>query len=214
MPFTAKAPVAAEPYSLSKPTKSTELVAPNIEVSPAPIEASEESLKREAAISGGINIDTKASPISSHSLAAIKAKRAQLAESKKIGIVAEKRKNPISLEVVERELNAYAEQLEQSGHKILSSNFQLAKRAFNAEKYELTLEVPNDTIKKELQMVAVEALDFLRDRLSNDLLHFKFKRSKEVMSTEYAYTPDEKYQKLSEKYPQVETLRKHFNLDL
>ena len=63
-------------------------------------------------------------------------------------------------------------------------------------------------------MAAVEALDFLRDRLSNDLLHFKFKRSKEVISTEYAYTPDEKYQKLAEKYPQVEALRKHFNLDL
>ena len=88
-------------------------MSPSIEVSPTPIEASEESLNREAAISGGINIDTKASPISSHYLAAIKAKRAQLAESKKIGIVAEKRKNPISLEAVELELNAYAEQLEQ-----------------------------------------------------------------------------------------------------
>ena len=214
MPNTAKAPVTAATHSLSKPAESTELVSPSIEVSPTPIEASEESLKREAAISGGINIDTKPSPISSHSLAAIKAKRAQLAESKKVGIVAEKRKNPISLEAVERELNAYAEQLELLGHKILSSNFQLAKRAFDAEKYELTLEVPNDTIKKELQMAAVEALDFLRDRLSNDLLHFKFKRSKEVMSTEYAYTPDEKYQTLAEKYPQVETLRKHLNLDL
>lgn len=186
----------------------------NVNINTAPVEASEESLKREASISDGINIDTKASPISSHSLAAIKAKRAQLTESKKVGIVAEKRKNPISLEAVERELNAYAEQLEQLGHKILSSNFQLAKGALDDEKCELTLEVPNDTIKKELQMAAVEALDFLRDRLSNDLLHFKFKRSKEVMATEYAYTPDEKYQKLAEKYPQVETLRKHFNLDL
>ena len=130
-------------------------MSPSIEVSPTPIEASEESLNREAAISGGINIDTKASPISSHSLAAIKAKRAQLAESKKIGIVAEKRKNPISLEAVELELNAYAEQLEQSGHRILSSNFQLAKRAFDAEKYELTLEVPNDTIKKELDIQVI-----------------------------------------------------------
>ena len=173
-----------------------------------------ESVKGDPVHLEGIDAGNKPSPISSHSLAAIKAKRAQLAESKKVGIVAEKRKNPISLEAVERELNAYAEQLEQLGHKILSSNFQLAKRALDTEKCELTLEVPNDTIKKELQMAAVDALDFLRDRLSNDLLHFKFKRSKEVISTEYAYTPDEKYQKLAEKYPQVEALRKHFNLDL
>jgi DNA polymerase III subunit gamma/tau len=173
-----------------------------------------ESVKGDPVHLEGIDAGNKPSPISSHSLAAIKAKRTQLAESKKVGIVAEKRKNTISLEAVERELNAYAEQLEQLGHKILSSNFQLAKRELDTEKCELTLEVPNDTIKKELQMAAVDALDFLRDRLSNDLLHFKFKRSKEVISTEYAYTPDEKYQKLAEKYPQVEALRKHFNLDL
>ena len=116
--------------------------------------------------------------------------------------------------MVERELKDYAEQLEQSGQKILASNFQLAKRVLDSDKCELTLEVPNDTIKKELQLAAAEALNFLSDRLSNDFLHFKFKRSKEPISTQYAYTPDEKYQKLAEKYPQVEALRKRFNLDL
>ena len=78
----------------------------------------------------------------------------------------------------------------------------------------LTLEVPNDTIKKELQMASTDALNFLRERLSNDLLQFTFQLSKESTTTEYAYTPEEKYQKLAEKYPQVEALRKHFNLDL
>lgn len=78
----------------------------------------------------------------------------------------------------------------------------------------LTIEVPNDTIKKELQMASTDALNFLRERLSNDLLQFTFQLSKESTATEYAYTPEEKYQKLAEKYPQVEALRKHFNLDL
>ena len=78
----------------------------------------------------------------------------------------------------------------------------------------LTLEVPNATIQKELQMAYAEALSFLRDRLSNDALQFAFQLSKESAVTEYAYTPEEKYQKLAEKYPQVEALRKHFNLDL
>ncbi|MFM1807970.1 MAG: hypothetical protein RLZZ242_695, partial [Bacteroidota bacterium] len=47
-----------------------------------------------------------------------------------------------------------------------------------------------------------------------DQLHFAFKLGKEPLTTEYAYTPEEKYQKIVEKYPQVEALRKHFNLDL
>lgn len=124
------------------------------------------------------------------------------------------RMTPFSFESLMKELQGYAEQLEHSGQKILASNFQLAKCTLNESSYELTLEVPNDTIKKELQFAASEALSFLRDRLENDQLHFAFKLSKEPLTTEYAYTPEEKYQKIVEKYPQVEALRKHFNLDL
>ena len=158
--------------------------------------------------------EAKPSPISSHSLAAIKAKRAQLAQSKKQNLSVEKRSTPISLTALEHELLAYAESLEKSGQKILSTNFQLAKCMLDIENSVLTLEVPNATIQKELQMASAEALSFLRDRLSNDALQFAFQLSKESAVTEYAYTPEEKYQKLAEKYPQVEALRKHFNLDL
>jgi DNA polymerase-3 subunit gamma/tau len=158
--------------------------------------------------------EAKPSPISSHSLAAIKAKRAQLTQSKKEILSAEKRNTPISLSALEHELLAYAESLEKSGQKILSTNFELAKCMLDIENNVLTLEVPNATIQKELQMASADALSFLRDRLSNDALQFAFQLSKESTTTEYAYTPEEKYQKLTEKYPQVEAFRKHFNLDL
>jgi hypothetical protein len=68
--------------------------------------------------------------------------------------------------------------------------------------------------KKNFKWPLQMPLIFLRERLSNDLLQFTFLLSKESTATEYAYTPEEKYQKLAEKYPQVEALRKHFNLDL
>ena len=148
------------------------------------------------------------------SLAAIKAKRAQTALEKSKQQEKERRTKNFNSEDFERHLDRYIKELEASGQKILSSNFQLAKRSYDFESCTVELEVPNDTIQRELQMVANDALSYLRNHLENDLITFSYVISKEALVSEYAYTPEEKYQKLVSKYPDIETLKKHFHLDL
>jgi DNA polymerase-3 subunit gamma/tau len=151
--------------------------------------------------------------VSGLSLAAIKAKRAQTALEKSKQ-EKERRTKHFNSEDFERHLDRYIKELEASGQKILSSNFQLAKRSYDLESCTVQLEVPNDTIQRELQMAANDALSYLRNHLENDLITFSYVISKEAPVSEYAYTPEEKYQKLVSKYPDIETLKKHFHLDL
>jgi len=152
--------------------------------------------------------------VSGLSLAAIKAKRAQTALEKSKQQEKERRTKNFNSEDFERHLDRYIKELEASGQKILSSNFQLAKRSYDFESCTVELEVPNDTIQRELQMAANDALSYLRNHLENDLITFSYVISKEALVSEYAYTPEEKYQKLVSKYPDIETLKKHFHLDL
>ncbi len=62
-------------------------------------------------------------------------------------------------------------------------------------------------------MAANDVLNYLRNQLENDLVTFRYVISKEAPVSEYAYTPEEKYQKLVLKYPHIEALKKHFHLD-
>ena len=152
--------------------------------------------------------------VSGLSLAAIKAKRGQTALEKSKQEEKKRRTKHFNSEDFERHLDRYIKELEASGQKILSSNFQLAKRSYDLESCTVQLEVPNDTIQRELQMAANDALSYLRNHLENDLVTFSYVISKEAPVSEYAYTPEEKYQKLVSKYPDIETLKKRFHLDL
>ncbi len=72
---------------------------------------------------------------------------------------------------------------------------------------------PNDTIKKEVEGNKQDLLKFIRKELNN----YEVDLSIEVVETEitrYAYTPREKYEKLKEKNPLLDTLRKEFDLDV
>ena len=152
--------------------------------------------------------------VSGLSLAAIKAKRGQTALEKSKQEEKKRRTKHFNSEDFERHLDRYIKELEASGQKILSSNFQLAKRSYDLESCTVQLEVPNDTIQRELQMAANDALSYLRNHLENDLVTFSYVISKEAPVSEYAYTTEEKYQKLVSKYPDIETLKKRFHLDL
>ncbi len=75
------------------------------------------------------------------------------------------------------------------------------------------LEFPNNTIKVEVERAKFELLGYLRDKLQN----YDIDLSIEVNETEtkrYVYTAREKYDKLVEKNPLLDTLRKEFDLDL
>ena len=77
----------------------------------------------------------------------------------------------------------------------------------------LHLQFPNNTIKTEVERARHKLLGFLRATLNN----YDIDLSIEVNEAEvkrYAYTPKEKFEKLKEKNPLIDKLRKEFDLEI
>lgn len=77
----------------------------------------------------------------------------------------------------------------------------------------IALEFPNSTNKIEVERQQTELLQFLRKSLNN----FEIKLDitvNETMEKKFAYTTAEKYAKLKEKNPAIESLKKSFNLEI
>ena len=56
-------------------------------------------------------------------------------------------------------------------------------------------------------------MEYLRTNLNNQFITLKITVNEEVAKN-FAFTPEEKYQKLREKNPIIDVLRKTFDLDL
>ena len=75
------------------------------------------------------------------------------------------------------------------------------------------LEYPNTTIKVEVERAKHDLLSYLKESLQNYNLDLDITVN-ETAEKRYAYTPREKFEKLKEKNPLIETLRKEFDLDV
>jgi DNA polymerase-3 subunit gamma/tau len=75
------------------------------------------------------------------------------------------------------------------------------------------LEFPNSTNKVELEKQQYDLLSFLRKTLNNFDINLSISVNEE-MEKQYAYTPKEKFEKLKEKNPNIDLLRKTFDLDI
>ncbi len=75
------------------------------------------------------------------------------------------------------------------------------------------LRFPNETNKVEVERQQYDLLTFLRKTLQNYDISLDIIIVEEL-EKKYAYTPEEKYEKLKEKNPNLELLRKMFDLDL
>ena len=67
-------------------------------------------------------------------------------------------------------------------------------------------------MKKEVEREQGPLLDFLKEGLKNYEISLEISVN-EVTMKKYAFTPEEKYEKLKEKNPAVALLRKEFDLD-
>lgn len=101
---------------------------------------------------------------------------------------------------------------EQRGQKILASNLAADQPKLLGD-HTIWIELPNSTMKKEVEREQMELLTYLREKLSNYHISLKITINEEV-AKQYAFTPEEKYQKLCEKNPALELLRKTFDLEL
>ncbi len=107
--------------------------------------------------------------------------------------------------------NEYVHKLESQGKKIMASNLQTdVPRLKNG--YTIWIELPNETMKKEIEREQGPLLNFLKENLENHYLTLTITVNEEV-SKKYAFTPEEKYEKLREKNPAIDILRKEFDLD-
>jgi len=151
----------------------------------------------------------KVSGLSLRSIAAKKKHKAEQLKKKKTGDV------EILEEFTETELlqawDKYIIYLKKKGRKILASN--LAADRPKVEGTTIELELPNDTMKKEIELEQGALMGYLKEKLKNTDLQLEIKVNEEV-SKKYAFTPIEKYNKLKEKNPLVDKLKDTFDLDI
>ncbi|WP_222983801.1 DNA polymerase III subunit gamma/tau [Flagellimonas meishanensis] len=118
---------------------------------------------------------------------------------------------PFSEEEMQQHWNDFTQMLNDKGRKILASNFQTdVPKLKNVNT--IWIELPNATMKKEVELEQSLMLDYLKQKLNNYSISLQITVNEET-AKKFAFTPAEKYQKLKEKNPAIELLRKEFDLD-
>ncbi len=160
-----------------------------------------------------IHIKDHAKRVSGLSISSIKAKKKH--ELNKIEVTYDEDSLPDDL-VTEAELHkhwhAYVNKVDEEGKKILASNLSsdIPKIIDGST---IVIELPNDTMKKEVEREQLDLMTFLKKALNNYHLSLSISVNEETIK-KFAFTPQEKYDKLREKNPAIDLLRKTFDLDL
>lgn len=146
------------------------------------------------------------------SLKSIKAKKDHLI--KQMDVVVDEENLPTQ-PFTEKELitawNTFIEKLRKDGKHNLASIL-----AIDTPKVKGTiihLEFPNATNKVEVERQQYDLLSYIRKTLSNYDISLSITIN-EVMEKQYAYTAADKFEKLKEKNPNIDILRKTFDLDV
>ena len=105
----------------------------------------------------------------------------------------------------------YVEKLVDQGKKSVASIMNASKPTIKEN--EIHFELPNNLMKDQLDRAKGPLLKYLRENLNNFKISIIIDVNEEV-TKKYAYTPQEKYQKLKEKNSAMELLKKTFDLDL
>ena len=107
--------------------------------------------------------------------------------------------------------NDFVQHLEDKGRKILASNLQTDVPKLK-DQQTIWIELPNSTMKKEVEREQSLMMDYLKQKLNNHSISLHITVNEEV-AKKFAFTPEEKYEKLREKNPAIDMLRQEFDLD-
>lgn len=107
--------------------------------------------------------------------------------------------------------NKYAQRLSDTGKKLMSTYMLMNEPQLNETT--ITLELPNESTKEEFLSGCVELLGYLRGKLHNHDIVIDVKVN-ETVEKKYAFTPDDKYERLKNINPAIDLLRKTFDLDV
>ncbi|WP_282075923.1 DNA polymerase III subunit gamma/tau [Maribacter aquivivus] len=194
-PITAEAQVASE-----KPKE------PQQEISKAPTPETAADGKKPI-----INRPTKR--VSGLSISSLNAKKQH--ELNKIEVVVDENNLPkdnFTEEELRKRWADFIEIIDKKGQKILASNLHSDIPKLK-EGFAIHLELPNGTMKKEIEREQFELMEYLRAKLNNHFVHLAITVN-ETTATKFAFTPEEKYEKLREKNPVIDLLRTEFDLYL
>jgi DNA polymerase-3 subunit gamma/tau len=169
-----------------------------------------------AAPSGPVKIALKEQPankVSGLSISSIRAKKLYEAQKKaQQPEPSEMPVDPVDPEELVRLWIDFTKQTEARGKKILASSLAIDTPKLKDGNL-VCIELPNSTMKKEVERDQLELMTYLRNSLNNHSLQLKVSVNEEA-ARQFAFTPEEKYQKLREKNPAIDLLRKRFDLDL
>lgn len=160
-----------------------------------------------------IDIPTDNTPkVSSLSLSSIKAKK-ELLEAQK-GIVKEQVQLPteaFSETQMQEFWFKYADRLGDKGYKIMESLLRITDPTLDGTT--VIHELPNEGSKIDFEREKHELLTYLRSHLHNHEITIEI-RVNEKMDSKKAFTAQDKYNRLNEINPNLEALKKLFDLDL
>ena len=160
-----------------------------------------------------IRIKERSKRISGLSISSLKAKKEH--QLKRIEVVIDEDELPkesFEKEELLKHWGNYIQKLDEAGKKIMASNLRSDQPKI-VDESQIWIELPNGTMKKEIEREQYQLLKFLRKQLNNYSIELKITVNDEI-AKKFAYTPEEKYQKLREINPAIDLLRKEFDLDL
>ncbi|CAM4329182.1 DNA polymerase III subunit gamma/tau [Gillisia hiemivivida] len=105
----------------------------------------------------------------------------------------------------------YIQRLKHRGEKILASIMETDMPKLTDKV--VSIELPADTMKNELERHTHPLMSFLKKKLQNTLITLDIQVNEQV-AKKYAFTDMEKFNKLKEQNPLLEKLRKTFDLDI
>ncbi len=146
------------------------------------------------------------------SLSSLKAKKEH--QIKQMNVVVDEKdlpKEPFTEKELITAWNAYIKKLEADGQFNLASILSIDTPKVKGTT--IYLEFPNATNKVELERDQYNLMGFIRSTLNNYDINLSISIN-EVMEKKYAYTPFEKFEKLRDKNPNIELLKKTFDLDV
>jgi DNA polymerase-3 subunit gamma/tau len=171
------------------------------------------SLGTDTLIAKKISIATSKSRVSGLSIASLKAKKVhELSKKDETSDETILPKEDFTEAEMQLHWANFVQKIDAEGRKILASSLQTDTPKLKAGTI-IQLELPNDTMKKEIEREQYDLITYLRQKLNNHFIELNIKVN-ESISKKFAFTPEEKYQKLREKNPAIDILRKEFDLDL
>jgi DNA polymerase-3 subunit gamma/tau len=190
----------AEPATITEPVSNAKPASFSEAVSVVPPNKTSLNLERKEGVSG-------------LSIASLKAKKAhEDALKNKVQVDSPIIEDAFTEEILQKHWSDFIEKIEAEGQKIIASNLN-ADQPKLLDNFVIGITLPNDTMKKEVERAQSGVLDYLKSKLNNHSISLEVSVL-ETMDTKYAFTPEEKYEKIRSKNPAVDVLRQSFDLDL